>query len=124
MLTQMPRYFKSVLDFDLKSNGIYSALPYLSQALVAISMGFLCDHLFRSGRISLPTLRKSFNSTAFAGTAICLFLVTLIGRDRLWSIILLVLALGINGMSMAGFTVSAFSCKRSFGGLCLVYAKV
>ena len=69
-------------------------------------MGFVCDRLYRTKRFTLATLRKSFNSTAFAGTAICMFLITFIGRDRLLNIVLLVIALGVNGMSMTGFTVT------------------
>ena len=105
----------TIYIFEYIQNGLFSALPYLSQALVASSIGFLCDHLYRNG-FTLPTLRKSFNTIAFAGTAICLFIIPFIGRDRFMNILLLIIALGINGMSMAGFTVTHVDMSPNYAG--------
>lgn len=115
MLTQLPRYFKE-LGFDLRSNGYYSALPYLSQAITSSSVGFLCDRLLASGRFRLATLRKTFNSIAFFGTAFCLYLITLTERHRGANIALLTAALGVNGIGMAGFTVTHVDLSPRFAG--------
>lgn len=95
---------------------MYSALPYLSQAVVAISAGFLCDRLFKSGRFRLGNLRKTFNSLAFAGTAACLIAIPFIGGDRLLNIILLTAALAVNGMSQAGYTCTHVDLSPNFSG--------
>ncbi|XP_017492656.1 PREDICTED: sialin-like, partial [Rhagoletis zephyria] len=112
MLTQLPRYFKE-LGFDLRSNGYYSALP---QAITSSSVGFLCDRLLASGRFRLATLRKTFNSIAFFGTAFCLYLITLTERHRGANIALLTAALGVNGIGMAGFTVTHVDLSPRFAG--------
>lgn len=79
-------------------------------------MGFLCDRLLASGRFRLATLRKTFNSIAFFGTAFCLYLITLTERHRGANIALLTAALGVNGIGMAGFTVTHVDLSPRFAG--------
>lgn len=79
-------------------------------------MGFLCDRLLSSGHFSLTTLRKTFNSVAFFGTAACLYLITLTERHRGANIALLTAALGVNGIGMAGFTVTHVDLSPRYAG--------
>lgn len=79
-------------------------------------MGFLCDRLLASGRFRLATLRKTFNSIAFFGTAFCLYLITLTERHRGANIALLTAALGVNGIGMAGFTVTHVDLSPRYAG--------
>ncbi|KAH9396845.1 hypothetical protein TYRP_003144 [Tyrophagus putrescentiae] len=110
LLTQMPRYFRE-LGFDLTSNGLFSALPYLSQALVGIGAGLLADRLLLKGGnkrccSSLGLLRKTFNSVAFFGAGACLLLPL--------NLLLLVGALGLDGLATVGFYVTHIDMSPAY----------
>lgn len=61
-LTQLPTYMKEVLNFDIKSNGGLSALPYIVFWLVTILSSVIGDHLIQSKRLSKTAVRKIFNT--------------------------------------------------------------
>ena len=87
---------------------------------MASTIGFLCDALYRNFNnhhyLSLGILRKLANSIAFIGAGGCLLLISFLGRDKLGNIILLVLALGFDGMIMAGFMVTHVDMSPNFAG--------
>ncbi|KPM03663.1 hypothetical protein QR98_0020970, partial [Sarcoptes scabiei] len=114
-LTQTPRYFQNVLRFDIKKNGLYSSLPYLSQALIGWLAGYLSDLFYRKRWARLQTLRKACNTIGFIGPAICLLLLTRLGPDNsIWCVILFTVALGINGSVLAGFQVTHVDMSPTF----------
>jgi len=61
-MTEMPTYMKTVLGFDIKSNGVLSALPYFVMAILSYLFGYLADTSTRKGWITNTTSRKIFNS--------------------------------------------------------------
>lgn len=130
----MPRFLQQAFHLDLKQvcsknpnvfikniifttklqNGLLSSLPYLSQALVGWTLGFVCDKLYQTNRFRLGTLRKTFNTIGFFGPAICLFLITVVERDPFWNIALIVLAMATNGGVLAGFQVTHVDMSPNF----------
>lgn len=63
-LTSLPTYMKEVLKFNVKSNGVLSALPYLVFWLFIISSGVIGDKIQRLG-LSKTNVRKLFNTLGF-----------------------------------------------------------
>jgi ACS family sodium-dependent inorganic phosphate cotransporter-like MFS transporter 5 len=64
-LTQLPSYMSEVLFFDIKSNGLLSAIPYLLFWLFTILSGILSDKMIQSGKITRTACRKLFNTIGF-----------------------------------------------------------
>lgn len=62
LLTQMPNYMKSMLHFDIKENGLFSSLPYLSLVLASTLVGWASQRINESHVVSLVSSRKIFNS--------------------------------------------------------------
>ncbi|XP_062616836.1 sialin-like [Saccostrea cucullata] len=60
LLTQMPTYLKEVLKFDIKSNGIYSMIPYLAFWVTIIVAGIFADTLISKDILSIKWTRKLF----------------------------------------------------------------
>lgn len=83
-------------------NGMLSALPYLLQAVVGWVAGFFFEHLIRNQILEINTIRKISNSIGFIGPALCLYGVTLVGCNALWSVVLFILAMGFNGFVYSG----------------------
>lgn len=62
----------------------------------------------------MGTLRKTFNTVAFAGPTVCLFLITMSGRDETIAIVLIMIAFAINGAELAGFHVTHVDMAPNF----------
>ncbi|GIY75448.1 hypothetical protein CEXT_252182 [Caerostris extrusa] len=116
LLTELPTYLATILHFDLKRNGTLSAFPYLMQALLAIFGSFLADKLRSTGRYRINTIRKGFNSVAFFSPAICVAIVGYVGCEPTAIIILLGLAVGLNGVSQSGYNVTHVDMCPEFAG--------
>jgi len=62
IVTEMPTFIKEVLNFNIKSNGLISSLPYLCKLLLSYFMGFVADLIRRKGWMRILTMRKMFNT--------------------------------------------------------------
>ncbi|RNA04067.1 inorganic phosphate cotransporter isoform X3 [Brachionus plicatilis] len=59
-LTQLPTFLKDVLKFDIKSNGLVSALPYIASSILNLSSSIISDKLITSGKLSRTNTRRLF----------------------------------------------------------------
>jgi MFS transporter, ACS family, solute carrier family 17 (sodium-dependent inorganic phosphate cotransporter), other len=58
VVNQLPGYMKSILHYDIKSNGLFSSLPYLGKYAMALSAAYFADHLRKKGTMSTTVARK------------------------------------------------------------------
>ena len=62
LLGLLPSYMKDVLQFDLQSNGFFSALPYLGFWVTIAFGGFIADFIRSRGWLSTQNTRKMMTS--------------------------------------------------------------
>ncbi|CAG0908221.1 unnamed protein product, partial [Darwinula stevensoni] len=103
LLVELPTFMKQVLGFDLKSNSLLSALPYLIVWLGTIAFGCLVASLRDRRIVSATVLQKIATGLASLGPAICLALVTYTGCNRAAAVALLAVGVGCNAGSPSGF---------------------
>lgn len=60
IVTQLPTYSKTILHFDIKSNGYLSALPYIGKYCFALVTSFVADLLMKKENVSKTFVRKFF----------------------------------------------------------------
>ncbi|GIY75444.1 putative inorganic phosphate cotransporter [Caerostris extrusa] len=113
---QMPMYLSNILHFDLNKNGVLSALPNLMLSIVSIIAGIFADMIRSSGKLGITNIRKIFNTIGFFGPALCLIAVSLSGCQPMLIVILLSLAMGLNGFAYAGFIVTHVDMSPDFAG--------
>lgn len=58
MVTDLPKYMADVLQFSIKANGLYSALPYVCMWIVSLSSGFVGDWLITRKIMNITNTRK------------------------------------------------------------------
>ncbi|KAI0979258.1 hypothetical protein GJ496_002199 [Pomphorhynchus laevis] len=58
LLTEIPSYMKDVLDFDIKSNGLYSSLPYIVIWITTTSSSVIADIVLARNILSRTVIRK------------------------------------------------------------------
>ncbi|KAG8180927.1 hypothetical protein JTE90_013933 [Oedothorax gibbosus] len=116
LLTEMPTYLSNVLHFDLKQNGLISAVPYLVQAFFAVSASMIADKMRATGKWSITRIRKIFNSLAFFIPGVLVLLVGFAGCQPAVIVVLLTMSVGFNGLIHAGFNVTHVDMSRQFAG--------
>jgi ACS family sodium-dependent inorganic phosphate cotransporter len=102
LLTQLPKFMKEILNFDLGRTGFMSALPYLAMSIVIPISGYVADRLQEKGILTTTQVRKLFNCGAFLAQTVFMlgaaFVLTPGG-----TITCLTLAVGLGGFAWSGF---------------------
>ena len=62
MVTDLPKYMKDVLKFNVAENGVWSSVPYIFMWLVSMGSGWVCDYLIKRQYMSVTLARKVFTS--------------------------------------------------------------
>ncbi|XP_074027011.1 sialin [Leptinotarsa decemlineata] len=105
LVTQLPKFMKSVLKFDLNEAGFMSCLPYLGNSISVPIAGYLADLCIVRSSFSTTQIRKAFNCGGFIGQTV--FLLTPI---FLWeptgTVICITVAQSLGAFAMAGFNVN------------------
>lgn len=64
IISDMPKYMKSVLHFSVTENGYLSALPYIVMWVAAQLSGIITDYLIKHRHWNITTVRKLFVTIA------------------------------------------------------------
>ena len=67
LLTELPTYLANILHFDIKSNSLYSAAPYLCCWVVAVVTPVVTDFIISREFLSKTVARKIANTVATMG---------------------------------------------------------
>ena len=118
ILTELPTYMASVLHFNIKSNAMISALPYLLMFLASIGSTQVADWALARGH-ERTRVRKVFNSLAIYLPAVFIVLAGYSGCDYVVTIVLLCLAVGCNGCHYAGFMCVHIDIASNYAGTLL-----
>ena len=62
LASYLPTYFKSALQLDLKTNGVLSSLPFVTQWIVKMLVSVLVDMLKRHTNVNHTMLAKVANT--------------------------------------------------------------
>ncbi|KFD58629.1 hypothetical protein M514_00322 [Trichuris suis] len=117
LLTGLPLYFKNVLGFDLKSNGVLSSIPYLVQALIQSAAGQVADTLRTKCKLSTTCVRKLMDCFGHLIPAICVIFVGYVGCNSAAAVALLTLSVGFSGLCGGGFFVNYLDLCPQYTGL-------
>ncbi|KAE8748004.1 hypothetical protein FOCC_FOCC005199 [Frankliniella occidentalis] len=79
LLTDLPKYMRSVLRFDIAQNGALSSLPYLTMWGTSMVFGAVADWLILRGTLSVLSVRRLFTTIGDDGGVAPHLL------DRVWS---------------------------------------
>ncbi|KAL7667445.1 hypothetical protein ACOME3_010741 [Neoechinorhynchus agilis] len=56
LLTETPSYMKSVLNYDIKQNGVLTAIPYIVTWIMVIISSYLADYVLKKNIVKSRTL--------------------------------------------------------------------
>jgi len=102
LLTDLPLYMKEMLKFDIRTNALLSATPYIGMFSFSLLTSNVCDLLVRRKLLPVQRVRKAANCVAQLGPALCLIFITVFECERNVVIALLFLAVGLQGAICSG----------------------
>ncbi|XP_055943016.1 sialin-like [Argiope bruennichi] len=116
-LTMMPTYFKTILHFDIKTNGLLSALPYVVQGISTFLASYCADKLRESKKLSITAIRKICNTIGLFGPALCCLGIIAAGCHAQLIIVLLCLTMCLNDFVYSGFNVTHIDMSPDYAGV-------
>ncbi|XP_034241408.1 sialin-like isoform X2 [Thrips palmi] len=116
MLTDLPKYMRSVLRFDIATNGVLSSLPYLTMWVMSLGMSAIADWLLVRNILTLLQVRRVFTSIASLVCAAGMIGASCAGCN--WRLAVGLLTAGLGGMAAAfsGMRVNALDLTRNHAG--------
>ncbi|XP_039367957.1 sodium-dependent phosphate transport protein 3-like isoform X4 [Mauremys reevesii] len=119
LLTSMPTYMNEVLHFDIRENGLLSALPYMGNWLGTIVSGLLADFLLSKHMFSTAAVRKLFSVLGMLLPAVSLVAVSYVGCDYTAAVVFLTLSVTVISMCGAGFNINQIDIAPRYAGFLL-----
>jgi len=117
LLTCLPTYLKTILQFDISKSGFVSALPYLIMWISINSFGFLSDKLRSKGLLTTTETRKVFNSFGLLLPGLFLVMAGLVGCDQVVVVVLICLATCFNGCVYPGYNSNHVDLSSRYAGV-------
>jgi len=119
LLTLLPTYMKNILQFDIKSNSLLSALPYIIMWIFGILFSFFVDYLRRISYLTTGGIRKLATIICLVLPAITLFIVTFMGYDRVATVALFTFGVGMSGGKYSAYLSNHIDIAPNFAGTLL-----
>merc|ERR1712071_581554 len=113
----MGTYMKTVLNFDLNTNGLLSALPFLVQWILSVVFSIIADKLLIRKMFNVTKIRKIFNTIGLLSPGLALIGVAYIGYDRVAIVVLFTACIGINGAAYSGFSCNHLDIAPNHAGI-------
>lgn len=104
-LTQLPKYMKDILKFDITHTGFMTALPYLVMSIMLLLSGHIADWFLVKKILTVSQVRKLFNCGAFISQSVFLIGASF-ATTATMGMICLIFAAGLGSFSLAGFSVN------------------
>ncbi|XP_069971042.1 sialin [Penaeus vannamei] len=105
-LAELPSYLKNVHHFDIKSNGMLSALPFLALWLFSLAFSSAMNRLHSSGRLSVLAVRRVSTAVGSLGRALGLLALCFVGCDSVAVMAAVCASVGLGGSAYCGFMCS------------------
>ncbi|XP_060605665.1 uncharacterized transporter slc-17.2-like [Ruditapes philippinarum] len=117
VLINVPLFLKEVLKFNIKSNGLYSAMPFIFQIISSILCGKLSGVIIKKNPSLHLITRRLFTSVSQFGIAACLVCAGYVSCDsRYIAVMLLCFACTFAGFSYGGFFANHAEYAGQFAG--------
>ncbi|KAG7308962.1 hypothetical protein JYU34_006239 [Plutella xylostella] len=113
LMTEVPTYMATVLKFDIKSNGIFSCLPYLAMYVLSLALGAAADAAVRRRWLSLTAQRKLSNTIGLWGSAGMLVALAYCSDARA-AVAALTAAVALNAGIFTGFMLNHMDLAPNF----------
>ncbi|XP_075225441.1 putative inorganic phosphate cotransporter isoform X2 [Lycorma delicatula] len=119
IITDLPKYMKSVMHFSIAQNGFLSAAPYLVMWIAALISGWIVDWLINVKQYSVTFVRKLFITIASVGPGLGILAATYSGCDKVLVALFFTSGMGLMGAFVPSLKVNALDLSPNYAGTTL-----
>uniref|UniRef100_A0A0N4ZN04 MFS domain-containing protein n=1 Tax=Parastrongyloides trichosuri TaxID=131310 RepID=A0A0N4ZN04_PARTI len=120
----LPQYYQSVFNMDIKSNGFWSAVPFIVQMTTKFLCAYIADG-FKKRRISASLITKVSNSIASFGSAFFILLACYYSKDKnVIVLFFIILSIAFQSAYVPGYNTSLVSIAPTFTATISAYAQI
>ncbi|XP_076044239.1 sialin-like [Oratosquilla oratoria] len=116
LLVKLPTYMRYILKFDLQSNAVLSAVPFLCMWIFAMTYSYAIDEMRARGVISTTTARKVSTFIASVPPGLCLVAASYVGCNSSVAVFLLTLGTTFIGALYCGFLSNHIDVAPPYAG--------
>ena len=98
----LPTYLATVLQFDIKDNGVISSLPFIAQSIICFLGGYLTDAILQRELCQTLTIRKINTGLGLLVPALTVVLAGYMGCRSTLAVMFFVLSVGFNTFTVPG----------------------
>ncbi|XP_050324921.1 putative inorganic phosphate cotransporter isoform X2 [Bactrocera neohumeralis] len=115
---QIPSYMAGVLNMEIKSNALFSALPYMAMFCLTFVFLFSADFVMARGLLTLTILRKVCNTIALWIPAGLMVAIGFLDEEqKTLAIVLMILNVGFNAGATIGSTLNTIDLSPNHAGV-------
>ncbi|XP_004520848.1 putative inorganic phosphate cotransporter isoform X1 [Ceratitis capitata] len=115
---EIPSYMAGVLNMNIKSNALFSALPYVTMWLLSYVYLIVSDIVLTKGLTTLTVLRKVCNTIAlWIPAAVMVGIGFLDEEQKTLAIVLMTLNVGLNAGATIGSTLNTIDLSSNHAGV-------
>lgn len=122
ILTDLPKYMKDILKLNIKSNAIFTAIPFFFIWLSSILAAYFADFITNRSILSVLAARRIWTAFASLVPACLLILAVYVGCNRTIVIIIYTLVMFLHGPFYSGMKVNVNDITRFYGGTIMAIA--
>ncbi|ERL88032.1 hypothetical protein D910_05421 [Dendroctonus ponderosae] len=117
MMTQIPTYLGKVMKFEISSNGVVSAIPYMAGAVTGFIFARLSDYLIGKNWLTTIQSRRTFQVLGSYGLVISFMILAYVSSTRTFAVVLLSLANIAYSATLVGYSVNHVDLSPRFAGI-------
>ncbi|XP_055918869.1 putative inorganic phosphate cotransporter [Eupeodes corollae] len=118
MQAQIPAYLHGVLKMDIKSNALYSTLPYLAMWILSNVYLIAAEIILKKQWTSLSVMRKTMNTIALWIPAALLIAIGFLDENqKTLAVIFMTLNVGLNGGQTIGSSLNTIDLSPNHAGI-------
>ncbi|KAL1494029.1 hypothetical protein ABEB36_009698 [Hypothenemus hampei] len=118
VITESNRYLDKIMHFDIKSNGVYSALAPAIALMSGFIFGPLSDFLITKQYLQTVNARRIFHMTGASGIAVSVICLSFLNENQKPISILLMVTIYVSQAAMAcGNVINMIDLSPRFAGI-------
>ncbi|XP_065204342.1 sialin-like [Planococcus citri] len=118
-----PKYMKSILGFDIQTNGLMSGTPFLCSYFASVVFCYAADFLIIRKVMNLTNIRKLFTALSQVVPGLLVLLIIYFGCDKVLILITWFSVVTLITASYAGAMANIVDIAPNFAGPVLAFAQ-
>ncbi|KAJ3625026.1 hypothetical protein MTP99_018605 [Tenebrio molitor] len=120
----LPRFMNDVWKFHIRKSKMWASAPFAMMVVMGLGFGVLSDWLINNRYVNVVTMRKVCTNVGCMGPAVYMLTASYAGCHRALSEVLVMIALGLMGVTLAGCRLVVFDLSPNYAGFLVAFCNL